>query len=208
MKSRSSSKISQSSAIINQKTETAVKLTKTKTELNFAEGEATKVAELKKFKLTKELDIVQAEMNTITKVEESELGLNDGNGGATLPGFITKGDLLQNYLVQNYLVTQASSVAIDSPSTVQTVLMETKNPLLSSTSFLITQSHENDQLEQSIEDSNNPGFPVITLNPFEQEYVTLSTPKNAERTKVCLSCLSCNANNRLQIAWDLTSIKV
>ena len=126
MKSRSSSKISQSSAIINQKTETAVKLAKIKTELNFAEGEATKVAELKKFKLMKELAIVQAEMNAITKVEESELGLNDGNGGATLPGFITKGDLLQNYLVQNYLVTQASSVAIDSPSTLQTGLMETK----------------------------------------------------------------------------------
>ena len=196
MKSRSSSKISQSSAIINQKTETAVKLTKIKTELNFAEGEG------------EELAIVQAEMNAITKVEESELGLNDGNGGATLPGIITKGDLPQNYLVQNYLVTQASSVAIDSPSTVQTGLIETKNPLLSSTSFPVTQSHENDQLEQRIEDSNNPGFPVITLNPFEQEYVTLSTPKNAERTKVCLSCLSCNANNRLQIAWDLTSIKV
>ena len=126
IKSRSSSKISQSSAIINQKTETTVKLTKIKTELNFAEGEATKVAELKKFKLMKELAIVQAEMNAITKVEESELGLNDGNGGATLPGFITKGDLLQNYLVQNYLVTQASSVAIDSPSTLQTGLMETK----------------------------------------------------------------------------------
>ena len=43
-------------------------------------------------------------MNAITKVEESELGLNDGNGGAILPRFITKDDLLQNYLV-----TQASS---------------------------------------------------------------------------------------------------
>ena len=60
MKSRSSSKILRSLAIINQKTETAVKLTKIKTELNFAEGEATKFAELKKFKLTKELAIVQA----------------------------------------------------------------------------------------------------------------------------------------------------
>ena len=138
-------------------------------ELNFAEGEATKVAELEKYKLTKELAIAQAEMNSITKAEErreSELGLNDGNGGATLPGFITKGDLLQNYLVQNYLVTQASSVAIDSPSTAQTGKKETKNPLLPSTSFPIAQSHENDQLEPRIEDSNNPGFPVITLNPF------------------------------------------
>ena len=52
-KSRSSSKISHSPAIIDKKTETAVKLAKIKTELNFAVGEATKVAELKKFKLTK-----------------------------------------------------------------------------------------------------------------------------------------------------------
>ena len=81
-------------------------------------------------------------MNAITKVEESELGLNNGNGGATVPGFTTKGDLLQNYLAQNHLVTQASSVAIDSPSTVQTGLMVTKNPLLPSTSFPITQSRK------------------------------------------------------------------
>ena len=63
-------------------------------------------------------------MNSITKAEErreSELGLNDGNGGAKLPGFITKDDLLQNYIV-----TQASSVAIDSPSTAQTGKKETK----------------------------------------------------------------------------------
>ena len=140
-KSHSSSKISHSSAIIDKKTETAVTLAKKKTELNFAEGKATKVAELKKFNLTKELAIVQADMNAITKVEESELGLNDRNGGAILPGFITKDDLLQYYLV-----TQASSVAIDSPSTVQTCLMETKNSLLPSTSFPIAQSHENDKL--------------------------------------------------------------
>ena len=125
-------------------------------------------------------------MNSITKAEErreSELGLNDGNGGAKLPGFITKDDLLQNYLV-----TQASSVAIDSPSTAQTGKKETKNPLLPSTSFPIAQSHENDQLEPRIEDSNNSGFPVInypsSLNPFAQECVALSTPKNAERTSL------------------------
>ena len=63
--------------------------------MNFAEGEATKVADLKKFKLTKELAIAQAEMNAITKVEERRLDLNDGNG-AILPGFLTKDDLLQN----------------------------------------------------------------------------------------------------------------
>ena len=132
MKLHSSSKISHSSAIIYN------------------------VAELKKFKLTKELAIAQAEMNAVTKIEESELHLNDGNGGSILPGFITKDDLLQNYPV-----TQASSVAKDSPSTVEIGLRETENPLLPSTSFPIAQSHENNQLEPKIEDSNNPGIPVI-----------------------------------------------
>ena len=70
----------------------------------------------------------------------------------------------------------------------QTGLTETRNPLLPSTSFPIAQSHENDQLEPRIEDSNNPGFPVInypsSLNPFAQEYVALSTPKNAEDTSL------------------------
>ena len=74
-KSRSSSKVSHSLAKIDKKTENAVKLAKIKTELNFAEDEAAKVAELKKFKLTKELAIAQAEMNAISKIEERELGL-------------------------------------------------------------------------------------------------------------------------------------
>ena len=201
MKSRSSSKVSHSSAIIDKKTETAVKLAKIKTELNFAEGEAAKVAELKKFKLTKELAIAQAEMNAITKVEESELGLNDGNDRAILPGFITKDDLLQNYLV-----TQASSVAIDSPSTVQTGLTETKNPLLPTTSFPIAKSLENDQLEPRIEDSNNPGFPVInypsSLNPFAQEYVALSTPEKAERTSLPIAQCKQSTPNSIGLNFD------
>ena len=200
-KSRSSSKISHSSAIIDKKTETAVKLAKIKTELNFAEGEAAKVAELKKFKLTKELAIAQAEMNAITKVEESELGLNDGNDGAILPGFITKDDLLQNYLV-----TQASSVAIDSPSTVQTGLTETKNPLLPSTSFPIVKSHENDPLEPRTEDSNNPGCPVISypssLNLFAQEYVALSTPEKAERKSLPIAQCKQSTPNSMGFNFD------
>ena len=173
-------------------------------ELNFAEGEATKVAELEKYKLTKELAIAQAEMNSITKAEErreSELGLNDGYGGAKLPGFITKDELLQNYLV-----TQASSVAIDSPSTAQTGKKETKNPSLPSTSFPIAQSHENDQLEPRIEDSNNSGFPVInypsSLNPFAQECVALSTPKNAERTSLPIAQCKQSTTNSMGLNFD------
>ena len=169
--------------------------------MNFAEGEATKVAELKKFTLTKELATAQADMNAITKVEESELGLNDRNNRAIFPGFITKDDLLQNYLV-----TQPFSVAIDSPSTVQTCLMETKNPLLPSTSFRISQSHENDQLEPRIEDSNNPGFPVINypslLNPFVPEYVVLSTPKNAEPTSLRIMQCKQLTPNSLELNFD------
>ena len=46
-KSRSSSKISHSSARIDKETETAIKLAKIKTELNFAEGEATKRGRIK-----------------------------------------------------------------------------------------------------------------------------------------------------------------
>ena len=72
--------------------------------------------------------------------------------------------------------------------TVQTSLTETKNPLLPGTSFPIAMSHENDQLEPRMEDSNKPGFSVInypsSLNPFAQEYVALSTPENAERTSL------------------------
>ena len=55
------------------------------------------VAELNKFKLTKKLVIAQAEMNAITKAEESELDLNDGN--AIFPGFVTKDDFLQKIII-------------------------------------------------------------------------------------------------------------
>ena len=40
--------------------------------MNFAEGEATKVAELEKYKLTKELAIAQAEMNPSLRQKRGE----------------------------------------------------------------------------------------------------------------------------------------
>ena len=70
-KSRSS-KGSRASAIIDGKTDTAVKVAKLKTELNFANDEAAKMAELKKLRLTKELAIAEAEMKAIDQVEETQ----------------------------------------------------------------------------------------------------------------------------------------
>lgn len=70
-KSRSS-RSSRSSAIIDRKADTAVKVAELKTELYFADDEATKVAELRKFRLTKKLALVEAEMKAIDEVEESE----------------------------------------------------------------------------------------------------------------------------------------
>ena len=70
-KSRSS-KGSRASAIIDRKTDTAVKVDKLKTELNFANDEAAKMAELKKLRLTKELAIAEAEMKAIDQVEETQ----------------------------------------------------------------------------------------------------------------------------------------
>ena len=43
-----------------------------KTELYFADDKATKVAELRKFRLTKKLALVEAEMKAIDEVEERE----------------------------------------------------------------------------------------------------------------------------------------
>ena len=49
-----------------------MKVDKLKTELNFANDEAAKMAELKKLRLTKELAIAEAEMKAIDQVEETQ----------------------------------------------------------------------------------------------------------------------------------------
>ena len=70
-KSRSS-RGSRTSAIIDRRAETAVKVAKLKTELNFAQDEAAKIADLKTFRLTKELAIAEAEMKAIDQAEETQ----------------------------------------------------------------------------------------------------------------------------------------
>ena len=52
--------------------------------------------ELKRFRLTKELALAEAEMNAVNKIEENEIGPLDRN--EKLPQETIKGKLLQNYL--------------------------------------------------------------------------------------------------------------
>ena len=54
-----------------------MKVAKLKTELNFAQDEAAKIAELKKFRLTKELAMAEAEMKAIDQVEEIQSKLSE-----------------------------------------------------------------------------------------------------------------------------------
>ena len=49
-----------------------MKTAKLKTTLNFAQDEAAKIADLKKFRLTKELAIAEAEMKAIDQSEETQ----------------------------------------------------------------------------------------------------------------------------------------
>ena len=89
-----------------------------KTELYFADDEATKVAELRKFRLTKKLALVEAEMKVINEVEESEF--SDENK-FTPPVDINMINMInKDELVRNYLRSQASSRTEDSISTVET----------------------------------------------------------------------------------------
>ena len=54
-----------------------MKVAKLKTELSFAQDEAAKVAELKKFRLTKGLAIGEAEMKAIDQVKEIQLEFSE-----------------------------------------------------------------------------------------------------------------------------------
>ena len=49
-----------------------MKVAKLKTELNFAQDEAAKIADLKTFRLTKELAIAEAEMKAIDQAEDTK----------------------------------------------------------------------------------------------------------------------------------------
>lgn len=142
-----------------------------KTELDFAETEAKKMSDLKKFQLTKELAIAEAEMNAISTVEERDLDFNEERGDL-LPKASYKCDLLENYLT-----TQASSVSKNNPPTLETeVSNSARESLPPKGSSANAKFHECERIKPKVEnfhDSGNP-IPVVnypsTLNPFAQEH--------------------------------------
>ena len=181
-KSRSS-RGSRTSSKIDRRADTAVKVAKLKTELNFAEDEAAKIAELKKFRLTKELAIAEAEMKAIDQVEEiqSEFGEQSED---MLPDNINE-DSCKDDLLRNYLTAQASSVSESSISTMETNLSSKSKifrPKPASEMSEIVPSYQGKQSE-SLEGDGNPAVQYpSSLNPFAPDYAASSTPRNAQST--------------------------
>ena len=112
-----------SSSSMGRKVDVAAQVAKLKTELMFVDAEAKRTAALKeqqeqlrKFKLTKQLALAQAEMETITRVEDDASTISDLKEDL-LPDLIGKSDLLNDYIVK-----QASSVSNVSLPTVNTTV--------------------------------------------------------------------------------------
>ncbi|RMX52198.1 hypothetical protein pdam_00024091 [Pocillopora damicornis] len=139
-----SKKSSRSSAVIDRKADTAVKVAKLKTELYFADDKATKVAELRKFRLTKKLASVEAEKKAIDEVEESKFSPVDIN-------MINKDEL-----VRKYLRSQASSRTECSISTVETYISG-KSKIVPPKSFSkIVPSSQDKPTDQKIKITEEP----------------------------------------------------
>ena len=179
-KSRSS-KGSRASAIIDRKTDTAVKVAKLKTELNFANDEAAKMAELKKLRLTKELAIAEAEMKAIDQVEETQSEFTERSEDMLRDNLIE--DSCKDDLLRNYLESQASSVTERSISTMETNLSGKSKIVLqkpvSKVSEIVNlcQDKQNEGRKGNVEPSvQRPS----SLNPFAPDYMAFSTPKNAQ----------------------------
>ena len=166
---------------LERKADMAAKVAKLKTELIFADAEARKSAalkeheeELKKLKLTKKLALAKAEMDAVSKVEESEFG----DLQEVVPKTTDKGDLLQKYLS-----AQVESVTGTSLTTLQTDVEFTPDP-----TEIVENGKPDNEHESSPEIIRSPPSasqkePVVTaslyptLNPFAPEYVAVSTPK-------------------------------
>ena len=71
--------------------------------------------ELRKFQLTKQLALAKAEMEAITKIEDGESTIDDRKEDVLPADVIDNKDLLNEYLI-----TQASSIANTSLSTMET----------------------------------------------------------------------------------------
>ena len=165
-KSRSS-RSSRSSAVIDRKADTAVKVAKLKTELYFADDEATKLA------------LVEAERKAIDEVEESEF--SDENK-FTPPVDINM--INKDELVRKYQRSQASSRTECSISTVETYISG-KSKIVPPKSFpKIVPASQDKPTDQKIEITEEPGNPAAqypsTMNPYAHDYFTSSTPKNVQ----------------------------
>ena len=155
VKSRSS-RSSRSSAVIDRKADTAVKVAKLKTELYFADDEATKVGELRKFRLTKKLALVEAEMKAIDEVQESEF-LDENKFTPPVDINMTNKD----ELVRTYLRSQASPRTEDSISTVETYISG-KSKIVPSKSFsTIVPSSQHKQTAVSYTHLTLPTTPYV-----------------------------------------------
>ena len=100
-----------------KRTAIATNVARLQTELKFADAEARKTTalkeyedELRRFRLTKELALAEAEMNAVNKIEENEIDPLDQN--EKLPQ-----ETITDKLLQNYLESQASR---SFPPTLQT----------------------------------------------------------------------------------------
>ena len=182
----SSSKASGSSTR-NRKDESAAKIAKLKTDLMFTDAETRRTAALKeqedelhKFRLTKELAVARAEMEAVSKVEDSEFPCQFEQNEAILPILSDKNDLLQDYLT-----AQASSALnVCSEQTLETAVNSVADPEIKP----INQEKENSQsLDPQVKQdqvilrpNDNAGIQCSsypsTLNPFAQDFVSFSTP--------------------------------
>ena len=178
-KSRSS-RGSRTSAIIDRRADTAVKVAKSKTELNFAQDKAAKIAELKKFRLTKELAIAEAEMKAINQVEEIQSELSERSEDI-LPDNINKDSCKDD--LQNYLASQASSVTEGSISTMEANLSGKPRVVPSkpvSEMSQIAPSYHGKQ-SKGLKGDGEPAVRHLSqLNPFTPDYAAFSTPENVQ----------------------------
>ena len=182
-KSRSN-RASRTSAIIDRKADTAVKVAKLKTELHFAEDEAAKIAELKKFRLTKELAIAEAEMKAIDQVEENKSESSEQSENM-LPNDINK-DSCKDDLLLNYLTAQASSVTENSISTMETNL-SCKTKILPPKPVFEMSEMAPSYPDKQIENPEDVGKTAVqypsSLNPFTPDYAAFSTPNRTTFAK-------------------------
>ncbi|KAL9951042.1 hypothetical protein ACROYT_G043634 [Oculina patagonica] len=125
--------------------------------------------ELRKFQLTKKLALAKAEMDAITKIEESESVISDEDRKDVLPV-----DVIDNRdLLNEYLITQASSVSDASLSTMETLVgLSPELP------------EPNPKEEPKSETPFSPRFnQSVTREVPKNSSVTFSTPKNALPTR-------------------------